>query len=83
MIEAIEVSETLMVEIVHDGRKPVVRIARERRGLVAVWPSELRSLIVALTEAAGVLAEAAAARASEHTIVEARRLRRRRVDGSG
>ena len=84
MSETIAVSKTLALEIVAGGRDPVVRISRTDGGLVAVRPDELRHLVDALVEAAGVLASAEAARSSsERAVVEARRLRRRRVDGSG
>ena len=83
MGERVMVSETLALEIVAGGRDPVVRISRTDGGLVAVRPDELRHLVDALVEAAGVLASAEAARSSsERAVVEARRLRRRRVNRS-
>ena len=84
MSETIAVSKTLALEIVSGGRDPHVAVAREGGGLVRVEPCEVRGLIDALCAAAGLLASAEAARSSsERAVVEARRLRRRRVDGSG
>ena len=59
MDKTIEVNDTLSVEVV-TGHDPVVRIAREQGGLVAIQPGELRSLVAGLVRAAEVLARAAA-----------------------
>jgi len=83
MSETIEINEALSVEIVA-GADPHVDVDRSAGGLVRIEPGELRGLVAALSAAAGVLASAEAARSSsERAVVEARRLRRRRVDGSG
>ena len=80
-IESITVNVTLTVSV-RTGCKPCVWIARDNAGLVSIRPDEVRHLIEALSEAAGMLAEAARP-TSGRAVVEARRLRRRRVDGSG
>jgi len=77
----IEVNLTLAVEV-QTGGNPVIRIDRHGGGLVAIQPGELRGLVDALCAAAGLLASAEAqqvVRSSARAVVEARRLRRRRV----
>jgi hypothetical protein len=78
----IVVSETLKLEIVSGGRDPHVTLDRSAGGLVRIEPSEVCHLAAALAEAAGLLASAEVARSSrssDRAVVEARRLRRRRV----
>ena len=62
----IEINETLALQVV-TGRDPVVRIARKQGGLVRVEADEVRHLVEALTQAAGLLARAAAQRVDRVT----------------
>jgi len=80
MDKTIEVNDTLTVTA-QTVCEPCIWIERDGAGLVKLKPDEVRHLIEALSEAVGVLAEAARP-TSGHTIVEARRLRRRRVNRS-
>lgn len=90
MVERIVVSDTLAV-FVQAGDDPRIWVDRTNGGLVTVRPSEMRHLVAALSEAAGLLAEREAARAEVlaaagrmgRQIVEARRLRRKRLDENG
>jgi hypothetical protein len=84
MVETVQVSKTLTVEIVAGGRDPHVAVDRVQGGRVRVEPNELRSLVAGLVCAAGLLAQAEAERArSSARSVERRRLRRKRVAGPG
>lgn len=79
MIKTIEVNESLVLQVV-TGHDPHVDVDRHGGGLVRVEPCEVRHLVAALTQAAGLLAEQEAQRArSSRAIEEARRLRRRRM----
>jgi len=86
MIEIIKINSTLAVEIV-SGADPHVAVDRAGGGLVRVEPSEVRHLVASLVTAAGLLAEQETARVEALTaagrlgrqVMEARRLRRRRV----
>jgi len=80
-IESIRVNDTLIVGV-RTECKPCVWIDRDNAGLVSIRPDEVQPLIEALSEAAGLLAEGEARRASSsRAVVEARRLRRRRIGG--
>jgi len=81
MREIIEVNDTLTVRVA-GGADAHVDVDRADGGLVRVEPSEVRGLVAGLCTAAGLLASAEAqqvVRSSARAVVEARRLRRRRV----
>jgi hypothetical protein len=74
VVEVVRVSKTLAVEVV-TGRDPHVAVARDDGGLVQVEPGEVRGLVSALAEAAGLLAAAEAVRSVAQAV------ERRRVAG--
>ena len=62
----IKINDTLSVEI-HTGHDTHLAIDRRGGGLVAIQPGEVRHLVEALTQAAGLLARAAAQRVDRVT----------------